>query len=110
MDTPNTPFSFMELSLFIGSDGKPLPLIEQLAAASMLEETSHARGEAFFDPARRRTWPLEMREKMKEAGWYSVAGVHSSPGNVSYDIQTPAGIVEAVGYSWFNKIRWPIYY
>ena len=96
---------YKELSL-TASYGKSLTLPERLAIAGMLKNDCIVRGEVYFNPPSS-TLPLEMREKMNSAGWYGVTNVHIDHGNVSYDVRTPNGILERVGYNWFEKIRWP---
>ncbi len=85
----------------------PSVLLEEILSFSSFLVGNH--GELYFHRDAHRTLPLEMKSYLSESGWYPVIKVHlpeEGCGNVSYDLQTPRGVLERVGYRWFEKARW----
>jgi len=64
--------------------------------------------EVYFEREKYGRLPPDMREKLRESGWYQVCGVHADEGNVSFDLLTPDGTLECVCAWWFEKLRRPV--
>lgn len=65
------------------------------------------KGDVYFDRSRYHgTLPLELRDHLTGSTWYSVKQIYLTDGNLSFDLETPSGVLERVGYTWFDKGRY----